>query len=280
MKRAYLLIALLLAGVMLMSMALTGTAEAWQDEDSRAYLHQVWEGEHATMINALLITKNDQIVKHHDRYVQLYECYRERDPLLEVYYLREKYDSSIKDAFLMGLKANNLIYLIHTADDNPNARRAAVKELKLLGKVVHSEVVQRQFPYWAELLEEGRYSSKRLSHLYVHYTIDIGEYYHTRMGADKRFYFWLGYLVNDFIVSHLCDDNVWLKTDQNYFWVRENQRHLKNLYSIRSFGEVPRFTLAAWYDLNDADLNMKKALDGAINKVEYIKSKYTNRGMN
>lgn len=277
MKKSYLLVAFLLVGAFIF--ALAAPANAWQDEDSREYLYGVWEGEHATMLNALLITRNDDIVKHNERYVQLYEMYRQRDPLLEVYNLRERCDDSVKDAFLMGLKANNLIYLIHTADDNPKARKAAIKELKLLSQLIHSDVIEREFPYWAELLEEGRYPSKRLSHIYVHYTVDIGEYYTNRMGVNKRFYYWLGYLVNDFTVAHLCDGDNWNKQDQHYYWVREDQKYLEDLYSIRQFCALPRFTLTAWYDINSADLNLKDAIDKTINHVNYIKDKYLDRGM-
>jgi len=270
MKKTYFLVSLFLIAVMMFSLSMTKPADAWSNEDHRPFLHWIWEGNHATMINALLISANDQIVKHNERYVKLYEKYAERDPLLAVYHLRETCDDSVKDAFLVGLKANNLIYLIHTADDNPAARKAAIKDLKLLGKIIHHKSIQYQFPYWAELLEEGKYPSKRLSHIYVHYTIDIGDYYYERMGVNKRFYFWLGYLVNDFIVAHLCDHQDWLKEDQMY---------MENLYSIRQWLTIPRFTLRNWYDINEEDMGLKTASDKVIGKINYIRTKYLYRGM-
>jgi len=270
MKKAYLMVSLILVGAMLFTFCTTNQAFAWDDEDHRPFLQWFWEGEHATMINALLITDSDQIVKHSEKYVMLHKQYSGRDPLLEVYGLRKTSDDSVKDAFLIGLKANNLIYLIHSADKNPEARKAAIKELKLLSKVVNSLTVMREFPYWAQLLEEGRYPSTRLSHIYVHYTIDIGEYFYKDSDIYYRFYYWLGYMVNDFTVSHLCKDKVWIKEDQLY---------LEKLYSIRPMGDVPRFTLSAWYEFNSANLELNKALNMAQNKIDYIKEKYTDRLM-
>ena len=271
MKRTHLLVSLLLIGVMVFTLSMTQPANAWEWEDHRPYLHWLWEGEHATMINALLISANDQIVQHNESYVKMHKMYAVRDPLLQVYNLRETCDDSVKDAFLVGLKANNLIYLIHTADDNPAARKAAIKELRLLADCVHSDIIQYQFPYWADLLEEGKYPSKKLSHIYVHYTIDIGEFYENRMGVNKRFYYWLGYLINDFTVAHLCDHQVWLQEDQT---------HMENLYSIRQMMREPRFTLRNWYDFNSLDLGLKTAWGKAQSKLDYIKAKYMDRGMN
>lgn len=270
MKKAYLMVSLILLGALLFTFCATNQAFAWDDEDHRPFLQWLWEGEHATMINALLITANDQVIKNSEKYVMLHKQYSERDPLLEVYGLRETGDDSVKDAFLVGLKANNLIYLIHSADKNPEARKAAIKELKLLGKIVHSTTVMREFPYWAQLLEEGRYPSTRLSHIYVHYTIDIGEYYYKDADINTRFYYWLGYLVNDFTVAHLCKNKDWMKEDQAF---------IEKLYSIRQMGNIPRFTIAAWYDFDSADLNLKQALNLAQGKINYIKKKYTDRLM-
>lgn len=270
MKRTLILVSLLLIGVMVFTLSVTKPANAWEWQVRRPYLHWLWEGSHANMINSLLITNNDQIVQHNESYVKMHKVYADRDPLLHVYYLRETGTDSVMDVFLMGLKANNLIYLIHTADDNPAAREAAIKELKLLSECVHSEIIQYQFPYWAELLEEGKYPSKKLSHVYVHYTIDIGEYFSNRNGIDRRFYYWMGYMLNDFTVAHLCDSQEWLQEDQML---------LENLYSIRQFQRDPRFTMRAWFDLNSMDLSLKDAWDKAQTKVDYMITKYTDRGM-
>jgi hypothetical protein len=228
------------------------------------------------MLNHLLISANDEIVKHSERYVKLYETYADRDPLLNVYHLRETADDSVKDAFLVGLKANNLIYLIHTSDDNPKARKAAIKDLRLLAKIIHSDVIRNQFNYWAQLLEEGKYPAKTLTHMYVHYTIDIGDYIYNRMGVSKRFFYWLGYLVNDFTVAHLCNNKDWLVADQKLF---------EKLYSSDTYMTLPRFTEKAWFELNstcmvDSNDNLvADAVEKVQSKVDYLKRKYTDRKM-
>ncbi|MCE1249088.1 MAG: hypothetical protein LWY06_20835 [Firmicutes bacterium] len=276
MKRNSLIAVALLITLTLFAVSAAKPAAAMNSEDESPFLHWLWEGDHATMINALLISANDAIVKNNERYVKLYEVYADRDPLLNVYHLRETCDDSVKDAFLVGLKANNLIYLIHTSDDNPKARKAAIKELRLLGKVIHSDIIQKQFPYWAQLLEEGKYPAKTLSHIYVHYTIDIGEYYYNRMGINKRFFFWLGYLVNDFTVAHLCNHKDWLVADQ---------KNLEKLYSIDIYGQLPRFTDKAWYEANstslvdDKDALIADAVEKVQAKVDYLKKKYMDRRM-
>lgn len=271
MKRTLTLVSLLLIGVMVFTLSATRPANAWEWEHNRPLLHWLWEGSHATMIHSFLITESDQIVQHNESYVKMHKVYADRDPLLHVYNLRETGADSVMDAFLVGLKANNLIYLIHTADDNPAAREAAIKELRLLSECIHSDIIQYQFPYWAELLEEGKYPSKRLSPVYANYTIDIGEYFVQRNGMNKGFYFWLGYMLNDFTVAHLCNNQV---------WIQENQGQLENLYSHRSYrATAPRFTMRTWFDLNSMDLSLKDAWSNAQTKVDYMIAKYTDRGM-
>ncbi len=273
MKRFYtvMLVALM---CMLLGASVTprpASANAWMDDHHHNYLHWLWEGQHATMINALLITANDNIVKNHEKIVMLTKEYSERDPLIRVYGLREREDDdSDKDAFLVGLKANNLIYLIHVADDNPEARKLAIRELRLLGEHVHDTMVKREFPYWAELLEEGRYPSRRLSHIYVHHTIDVGNFFEDRQNINKRFLFWLGYLVNDFTIANLC---------QHEDWMTENQKYMEKLYSVRIFGHMPRSVYHDWDKINTADLSLKQAIDSTNRRMEGIKTKWTDRGM-
>jgi hypothetical protein len=270
MKRVFSFMLVAIIGMLLVSLT-AGQASAWVQDDDHAFLHKFWEGNHATMINALLITANDAIVKHHERYVMLAQEYSERDPLINVYGLRERYDDdSDKDAFLVGLKANNLIYLIYVADDNPVARKLAIKELRLLGKNVQNTMVKREFPYWADLLEEGRFPSKRLAHMYVQYTIEVGNYYADRVDINKRFFYWMGFLINDFTVANLCN---------NEEWMMEDQKLLQNLYSVRIFGKLPNTVEKEWYKSGVADLTLKDAIDKTQKQLDDIKSRWTDRKM-
>jgi hypothetical protein len=269
MKRIYTIAAVTV--LCMMALTFAAYAESFMDDNPHSYLHSFWEGKHATMINCLLITDNDAIVKNSGSFVKLGQVYSERDPLIKVYGLRERFDDdSDKDAFLVGLKANNLIYLIHVADDNPAAKKLAIKELRLLAKNVHDTQVKREFPYWADLLEEGRYSSHRLSHLYVHYTINIGDFYWERMDINKRFLYWLGYLINDFTVANLCGHEEWCK---------EDQKLLDALYSVRIHGHLAKSIESKWDSANIADLSLKEAIDKTQKYLDYIKGKMMNRQM-
>lgn len=268
MKRTHKLMAVLIVSLMIVGLMGVKSSHAWVDQDHRSYHHWIWETEHATMINALLITESDCFVKHNERFVELAKSYDHRDPLLEVYGLRKQGADSDMDAFLVGLKANNLIYLIHVADDNPIARKLAVKELRLLADIVRIKPLQKQLPYWADLLEEGRYSSKKLSHIYVHYIRDFGDYFHEEMGNNKRFFFWLGYLINDFTVANMCNNEEWLMDDQDY---------LTQLYGDRRPHLLGRYNLHTWWQVNTADLTLKKAVKHTQACLDLLKKKHMNR---
>lgn len=284
MKRTYKFMAALIVGAFLMGLVVAQPASAWTDEDARPFHRWMNETNHATMINALLISANDQIVKHHERYVIMGNEYAKRNPLLDVYGLRKVCDDSAKDAFLTGLKANNLIYLIHVSDDNPMARKMAIEELRLLAKIVplsyqNEENLKGQhkeyydFRYWADLLEEGQYPSKRLSHLYVHYTIDIGDYfYEVNGGVNRRFFFWLGYLINDFTVANLCGNEEWMKEDQKY---------LLELYGDREMMRLPKSIHMGIMKAtqSDNDLSLSENVDKTQKILDGIKKTYTDRLM-
>lgn len=270
MKKNKVIFAALVVSLMFFCLVAATPGYAYSDEDQRPFHLWDWETGHNSMVNVLLISQNDKIVKHHERIVTLAKEYSVRDPLLNVYGLREVCDDSEKDAFLLGLKANNLIYLIHVSDNNPAARKLAIKELRLLAKIVHSTIVKREFPYWADLLEEGRYSPKTLSHIYVHYTVDVGNYFYDRMGVSKRFFYWLGFLINDFTIANMCGVES---------WVKENQCYLESLYMIRRMAYLRRSILKEWWNVNIADLGLKASVDKSQASLDYIKMKYMDREM-
>lgn len=271
MKGNYKALTVLIALLMVIGFVAVNPTYAWIDSDHRPSHHWIWESDHASMINCLLITCHDCIVKNSDRFVELAKTYSDEDPLLKVYGLRKDGADSDMDAFLMGLKANNLIYLIHVADDNPAARKWAIRELKLFAQVTpvtHGMNIRDKFTYWAQLLEEGRFSSVKLSHIYVHYTIDIGDYISERMGYNKRFYFWMGYLINDFTVANLCKYQDWLTEDQRYF---------RLLYASRRPHLLGRYTLNAMWRATTDDLALKEAQDKTQRYLDLLKGKHMDR---
>ncbi|MFP4496869.1 MAG: hypothetical protein ACLFQV_01560 [Vulcanimicrobiota bacterium] len=270
MKRNTWVITMLMVSFLVLGFVMAQPAQAFTEEDSRPDLHWRWENDHATMINALLITANDEILRNSEAFVKMYEDYAIRDPLLEVYGLREVAADSEMDAMLVGMKVNNLIYLIHCADENPMARKYAIKELRLMQHVLKSNEADRFFPYWADLLEEGRYPSTRMSHMYVHYLVDAGDDFYERIGVSHRFFYWMGYQINDFTVANLCDNQEWMEADQDY---------LAQLYSIRKMYYLKESIQAHWKNFMDADLSCEAGVSKAQDDLNYIKGHYMDRQM-
>jgi hypothetical protein len=233
--------------------------------------HLRWESRHANMINAQLLTSHAQIVAGSFCFVNLAREYALRDPLLSVYGTEATLISSrvSTDAFLLGLKANNLTYLIHTADANPEARVWAVREMRTLSRAIDDPVLRRHLRCWIVALENRLTPSTRISHTYVHYTPDIGDVVAARLGEDARRHYFMGYLVNDFMVASVTGRQYWIAADQNMIV------QVGSVYSLGAFERQQADSLRRFSRIN---LNGPGAVQQAVDELVVVRRNSVNYG--
>jgi hypothetical protein len=271
MKRNTWYTAVMILCVMVFTLVAVNHVGATTIMDNRPYHHAAWENRHADVVNAQLVTSNVQILANSECYVNMAREYALRDPLLSVYGKEMTMNSSNvqMDAFLLGLKANNLTYLIHAADTNPNARYWAIRDLRMLSQTLATPTTRRHFECWINALENRMTPSTRLSHVYVHYTPDFGEVIASRMGQDARRYYFTGYLINDFMVSSVVGRPQWIAVNQEII------TNVNSVYTLRALERHQAESLRRFARMN---LNGPGAVQEAVETLDVVRRAAINYG--